>query len=111
MTDETLKQIPGTDETLEQFPSGKNDKVAEAINKLNENFSERMTRIESKIDGYKKESDAQFEAIRQGLVSNDARFDQLEALALEAKSIALVTRSQITILTEETKRNSIKTLV
>jgi len=69
-----------------------------------------IAELAQKIDDYKKDTDAQFEAIRRGIAENSARFDQLEALALEAKSIALVTRSQLTILTEEV-RQSRKSLV
>ncbi len=55
--------------------------------------------------------DLQLEVIREGIVQNSARFDQLEAIALEAKSIALVTRSQLTILTEEMRQRNKQILV
>lgn len=60
--------------------------------------------IMKRFDSFEKNTNDQFEAIRRGIAENSARFDQLEAIALEAKSIALVTRSQLTILTEEVRR-------
>lgn len=97
-----------TDEILEQ--STVENKILQAIAELGKQLNERMDGLQNDLDSYKKETNIQFEAIRQGLVENSARFDQLEALSLEAKSIALVTRSRITILTEEVK-NSRKVLI
>ena len=89
--------MSNSDETLEQ-PTVENEptlrEVLDAISQLNKRF-----------DKLEEENNAQFEAIREGIVSNSARFDQLEALALEAKSIALINRSQLTILTEELRHN------
>jgi hypothetical protein len=83
-----------------------------------------IAELSKKFDGLKREMDEKFQAmdaqleivnnqlgvVRRGIVENSARFDQLEAIALEAKSIALITRSQVTILTEEI-RNERKSLV
>ena len=79
-----------SDETLEQLSD------RELLLNLTREFSE----LKKRLDGY----EAQFEAIRQGIAHNNARFDQLEAIALDAKSIALQTRSQLTILTEEVRQ-------
>lgn len=57
--------------------------------------------LSNKIDKMERNNNAQFEAIREGIVYNSARFDHLEAIALDAKSIALSVRGQLTILTEE----------
>jgi archaellum component FlaC len=78
-----------SEETLKQ-----NDPVLQAIADLSKRFDERLNKI-----------DVQLEVIREGLVHNSARFDQLEALAHDAKSIALINRSQLTILTEEIKQS------
>ena len=72
-----------TDETLEQLSD------RELLFKLLKRFDEFET---------------QLEVIREGITYNSARFDQLEAIALDAKSIALQTRSQLTILTEEVRQ-------
>lgn len=58
------------EETTEQQFQGK-DEILRAIADLSH-----------KIDGYKKESDAQFQAIREGIVLNSVRFDRLEAKIL-----------------------------
>ena len=84
-----------TDETLEQFPE--RDAILKAIDDLGKSLSER-------IDNLERMNNIQFEAIRRGIAENSARFDQLEAIALDAKSIALQTRSQLTILTEEVRQ-------
>lgn len=63
----------------------------------------KIDKIQANLDSFKKETDIQLEVIRQGIVANSVRFDQLEVIALDAKSIALTARSQLTILTEEIK--------
>lgn len=57
------------------------------------------------------EFETQLEVIREGIAYNSARFDQLEAIVLDGKSIALQTRSQLTILTEEVRQMKRETLV
>lgn len=87
-----LKSMSDSEETLKQ-----NDSVLKAVAELAKRFDtveERLNKI-----------DQQLEVIREGIVHNSARFDQLEALAHDSKSIALVTRSQLTILTEEIKQS------
>jgi hypothetical protein len=77
-----------SDETLRQNP------VLQAIADLSKSINERFLAIEN-----------QLEIVREDIVHNSARFDQLEAIALDAKSIALITRSQLTILTEELRQS------
>lgn len=76
MTDETLEQS-----TLEQEPTLK-DVMREFV------------KINKRLDAY----DAQFEAVRQGLVDISVRLDRVE-------SIALATRANLTQLTEEVRHN------
>lgn len=73
-----------TEETLEM----KND-ILKAIN-------DRFDSLEKDIAERFRKVDAQLEVVREGIVHNDARFDRLEAIALDAKSIALTARSQLT---------------
>ena len=84
-----------TEETLEQIPE--KGELLKAI----ENLSNKVDNLNNKFDKMEKSTNAQFEAIREGIVYNNARFARLEAIALEGKSIALTVRSQMTILTEE----------
>jgi hypothetical protein len=109
-----------SEETLKREDST----VLRAIAELSKKFDGLKREMDEKFDGLKREMDEKFQAmdaqleivnnqlevVRRGIVENSARFDQLEAIALEAKSIALITRSQVTILTEEI-RNERKSLV
>lgn len=78
-----------------------NEPVLEAIAELSKRVDERLNGLEERLN----KVDQQLEVIREGIVHNSARFDQLEALAHDAKSIALIARSQLTILTEEIKQS------
>ncbi len=93
-----------SEETLEQ-PT-KNDVVLQAIADLSKKIDEFQSENNKRFEAV----DIQLEVIRQGIVANSVRFDQLEVISLDAKSIALTTRSQLTILTEEI-RTSRKVLV
>jgi hypothetical protein len=74
-----------SEETLDQ-PT-QTDKVLQAIVELSK-----------KIDDYKKESDSQLEAIRQGIVHNGVSYDRL-------KAEVLMLRADVKELTEEVRHN------
>ena len=74
-----------SEETLEE--STQTDAVLQAIAELSK-----------KTDDYKKESDAQFEAIRQGIVHNGVSYDRL-------KAEVLLLRADVKELTEEIRQN------
>ena len=74
-----------SEETLEE--STQTDAVLQAIAELSK-----------KTDDYKKESDAQFEAIRQGIVHNGVSYDRL-------KAEVLLLRADVKELTEEIRHN------
>jgi hypothetical protein len=57
-----------------------------------------IAELSKKIDDYKKESDAQFEAIRQGIVPNGVSYDRL-------KAEVLLLRADVKELTEEVRHN------
>lgn len=76
-----------SDETLQYSPETK--AILEAIAEVEKRINGRMDKIE--------------EDIRLQSMSADSRFDRLESIALEAKSISLMARSQMTILTEEVR--------
>lgn len=69
------------EETLKKEPS-----IKDVLNEL--------TKINRRLDGY----DSQFEAIRQGLVDNQARFDRLEGNFL-------LLRASVTELSEQVRHN------
>ena len=74
-----------SEETLEE--STQADAVLQAIAELSK-----------KTDDYKKESDAQFETIRQGIVHNGVSYDRL-------KAEVLLLRADVKELTEEIRQN------
>jgi hypothetical protein len=74
-----------SEETLDQ-PT-QTDAVLQAIAELSK-----------KIDDYKSESDAQFEAIRQGIVHNGVSYDRL-------KAEVLLLRADVKEMTEEVRHN------
>ena len=57
-----------------------------------------IAELSKKIDDYKKESDAQFEAIRQGIVHNGVSYDRM-------KAEVLLLRVDVKELTEEIRHN------
>lgn len=79
-----------TDETLEQLSD------RELLLNLTREFSE----LKKRLDGY----DAQFEAIRTGLVANSAAFDRLQARFLNLNA-------DVTEMMEEVRRTRRETLV
>jgi hypothetical protein len=74
-----------SEETLDQ--PAQTDVVLQAIAELSK-----------KIDDYKRESDAQFEAIRQGIVHNGVSYDRL-------KAEVLLLRADVKEFTEEVRHN------
>lgn len=84
-----------SDETLNQEASA----VLKAIAELSQ-----------KLDNLEKSVNTQFEAIRQGIVQNNARFDRLSAEVYEARADISKPRANLTELTEEI-RQSRKSLV
>ena len=78
-----------SDLTLEQPAQPDLNQILEAINNLQSDVDKRFERLE--------------ENLRLQFMSVDVRFDQMESIALEAKSIALMTRSHLTTLTEEAR--------
>ncbi len=74
-----------SEETLEQ--STQTDTILQAIAELSK-----------KIDDYKKESDTQFEAIRQGIGYNGVSYDRL-------KAEVLLLRADVKELAEEVRHN------
>ncbi len=83
-----------------------NRTILKAIEDLDKSLNQRIDNLEKDIAERFKSADIQFEAVRQGIAQNSASFDRMEATALEAKSIALITRSQLTILTEEIRQTN-----
>lgn len=91
-----------SDETIEM----KNE-ILTAI----ENLSKKFDNLENKFDNFKKESEIQFEAIRQGIVSNSAAFDRLEATVYNSRSDVANLRADVKELSEEVRLKSRETLV
>ncbi|HLM02897.1 MAG TPA: hypothetical protein VK400_17730 [Pyrinomonadaceae bacterium] len=69
-----------------------------------------IAELSHKFDNLEKSVNTQFEAIRQGIVHNNARFDRLSAEVYEARADLSKLRANLTELTEEI-RQSRKSLV
>lgn len=92
-SDETLDQPTQTEAILQA--------IAELSKKIDDYKIEsdaRFEAIEQKIDDYKKDSDVQFEAIRLGIVHNSVAFDRLNAEVL-------LLRANVKELTEAVRQN------
>lgn len=81
--------------------------ILEAINEL----SKKIDGLEIKVDGlekdfreFKKTSNAQFEAIRQGISANSAAFDRLEAKFHENRTDILNFRADMKDMHEDIRR-------
>lgn len=88
-----------TEETL------KNNEILKAIADLSSKFDteigeikNRLGSLEKDVTSFKKSTDVQLEAIRQGIVDNNIRFDRLEG------NFHLL-RAEVTTLIEEVRHN------
>lgn len=76
-------------------------KLSVTVGELSGKFGdlkETVAELSGKLDKMKSEYDAQFEAIRQGIVYNDARFDRVEGNLL-------LFRADLKELIEEVRHN------
>jgi uncharacterized coiled-coil protein SlyX len=97
-----------TDETLEQ--STEENAILQAIAELSKKFENRFDALEQRFDSLEKDSNAQFEVIREGIVFNNNRFDRLSAEVYEARADIARLRVSFSEFTEEI-RQSQKSLV
>ena len=88
-----------------------NRAILNAIRSLEENFNKRFDKLESKVDeiderltSLEKFTNAQFEAIRQGISANSAAFDRLEAKFHENRVDILNVRADMKDMTEFMRR-------
>lgn len=79
------------DKTLEQIPE--RNEILKAIEFLTKRF-----------DSFEKTANAQFEAIREGIAYNSAKFDRMEAKIFDARSDISNLRADIKDLSEEIRR-------
>ena len=87
-----------------------NEETTEEITEKNE-VLKAINDLAKQVADFRKETNAQFEAIRQGLVSNSAAFDRLEATVYNVRSDVANLRADVKELSEEVRQNSVKTLV
>ncbi len=76
------------------------DKRVEGVENEQSEIKDRIIKIESEQAEMKKFMDGQFEAVRQGLVKNYARFDLLESQIAENRSVIFSTKAIVTELRE-----------
>jgi hypothetical protein len=100
MPEQTTDEMKSRD-TLKQNPDF--DSVLKAIADLGKSLNQR-------IDSLEKNTDIQFEAIRQGIVANSAAFDRLEATVYNSRSDVANLRADIKEMGEYIRRSARETV-
>ncbi len=62
---------------------------------------DEIQKLSEKVDKNQKQNDAQFKAIRQGIVQNSAAFDRLESVVYIVRSDISALKADMKELTEE----------
>jgi len=107
-TDETLSQSTEKNAILEAI-AGLSNKIDSLENKI-DSLEQKFDSLEQKFDSSEKNNNAQFEAIREGIVFNNSRFDRLTAEVYESRAANAKLPAHLTELTKEV-RKSHKSLV
>jgi archaellum component FlaC len=92
MPEQTTDEMK-SDETLKQNPEP--DPILQAIADLSRKF-----------DSFEKGVNAQFEAIREGIAYNSAKFDRIEAKIFDARSDISNLRADIKEMSERMRQRS-----
>ena len=102
-SDEPLSQPTESNAILEAIAdfSGKIDSLENKIDLLENKFDS----LENKLDSSEKSNNAQFEAIREGIVFNNSKFDRLTAEVYESRADNAKLRAHLTELTEEVRKS------
>lgn len=66
-----------------------------------------IAELSEKIELYRKNTDAQLEAIREGIAFNSVKFDNLTAEVYEARADIAKIRASLTQLSEEVRRKAL----
>jgi chromosome segregation ATPase len=104
-----LKAIADLARNLDERFNGLEAANSELKNQLG-NLENRFDNLENRFDKFEKQSNVQFEAIREGIVYNNVRFERLTAEIYEARADISKLRANVTELTEEIRQNK-KSLV
>jgi predicted nucleic acid-binding Zn-ribbon protein len=109
-----------SEETLNQKDTAVLKAIADLARNLDERFNgleaanselkNQLGNLENRFDKFEKQSNVQFEAIREGIVYNNVRFERLTAEIYEARADISKLRANVTELTEEIRQNK-KSLV
>lgn len=78
-----------------------------AILRAVERLTENVENLSERLNKFQREANAQFEAIREGIVYNNSKFDRLEAKIFETRSDVLNLRADVKDLAEETRKNNL----
>jgi ribosome recycling factor len=83
-----------------------NENTEETLEQNTENaVLKAITELSNKFENLEKVVNIQFEAIREGIVYNSAKFDRLTAEVYEARTDISKIRASLTELTEEVRQN------
>ena len=94
-----------SDETLKKSPE--NDAVLQAIAELSRTIAElsnNFNKLENRFDTLEKFVTVQFEAVREGIEYNSARYDRLEAKFFDVRSDVSNMRADIKELTQVVRK-------
>lgn len=104
---EILKAIAGLSAEFRQRIDELETKVSERIADLETKVNERVDGLETKVDSFQKFADAQFEAIREGIVHNSITFDRLESEFYKVRSDMSGIRADVKEMSEQVRRKEL----
>lgn len=96
-SDETLKKTPENDAVLSAIAE-LSKTIGELSNKFDK-FEDRFDKLEDRFDKLEKFANAQFDAVREEIEYNSARYDRLEAKFFDVRSDVSNMRADIKELT------------
>ncbi len=94
-SDETLKKSPENDAVLQAIAE-----LARTVAELSNNFN----KLENKFDNLEKFVTVQFDAVREGIEYNSARYDRLEAKFFDVRSDVSNMRADIKELAQAVRK-------
>ena len=77
------------------------------IDELETKFGQRIDELETKVDSFQKFADAQFEAVREGIVHNSIGFDRLESEFYKVRSDMSGIRTDVKEMSEQVRRKEL----
>ena len=111
-SDETMEKTPENQAVLQAIAELAGT-IAQLSNKFDDfsvrldNLENRFDKLESRFDKLEKFANVQFEAIREGIEYNSARYDRLEAKFFDVRSDVSNMRADIKELTQAVRKKEL----